>query len=287
LTKGRFAQFPSYLAERSRTYKFGEVPVLLAHPDWGRPAPVMLWMHGRTAYKEMDPGRYIRWIRAGFAACAIDLPGHGERANSELQSGKYSPAVIAQAVGEVDRVLEALAAPEFKGAFDLQRPGIGGMSLGGMVTLRRLCDPHTFSAAAVEATTGWLEGLYFGTTGLPPGAERENPLIADASPELGTPNLHSREQVAQVDPMQHLQTWRPIPLLALHSEADRLIPVGTMRAFIEQLRQRYAATGANPTLVEFKTWPETGAPDEHIGFGRVSNDAKNLQAEFLRRELKA
>jgi hypothetical protein len=60
-----------------------------------------------------------------------------------------------------------------------------------------------------------------------------------------------------------------------------------MRAFIEQLRQRYTAARADPALVEFKTWPETGAPDEHIGFGRVSNDAKNLQAEFLRRELKA
>jgi uncharacterized protein len=267
LTKGRFAQFPSYLAERSRTYKFGEVPVLLAHPDWERPAPVMLWMHGRTAYKEMDPGRYLRWIRAGFAACAIDLPGHGERAAPELQTGKHSPAVIAQAVGEVDRIVEALAAPDFKGVFDLERIGIGGMSLGGMVTLRRLCDPHTFRVAAVEATTGWLGGLYF--------------------PGTGTAAGHDREQVNQVDPMQHLQTWRPIPLLALHSEADRLIPVGTMRAFVDKLREHYAAAGSDPALVELKTWPETGAPDEHIGFGRVSNDAKNLQAEFLKRELKA
>ena len=88
MTKGRFAQFPSYLAERSRTYKFGEIPVLLAHPDWDRPAPVVLWMHGRTANKELDPGRYLRWIRAGFAACALDLPGHGERAAPELQASE-------------------------------------------------------------------------------------------------------------------------------------------------------------------------------------------------------
>src|SRR5262245_31574003 len=137
--KGRFAQFPSYLAERSRTYKFGDVPVLLAHPDWKTAAPVVVWMHGRTANKELEPGRYLRWIRAGIAACAIDLPGHGERAVAELQTGRHSPAVIAQAVGEVDRVGEALSAPEFSGVFDLDRVGIGGMSLGGMVALRRLC----------------------------------------------------------------------------------------------------------------------------------------------------
>jgi len=34
-------------------------------------------MHGRTANKELDPGRYLRLIRAGIAVCAIDLPGHG------------------------------------------------------------------------------------------------------------------------------------------------------------------------------------------------------------------
>ena len=96
---------------------------------------------------------------------------------------------------------------------------------------------------------------------------------------------HDREKVRAVDPMEHLKGWRPIPLLALHSEADRLIPVSTMRAFVERLRGRYAAAGADPGMVEMKTWPSTGAPDEHIGFGRVSNDAKNLQTEFLKRAL--
>jgi len=33
------------------------------------------------------------------------------------------------------------------------------------------------------------------------------------------------------------------------------------------------------------TWPTTGAPDEHIGFGLKSNDAKNAQTDFLKRWL--
>jgi len=248
--------------------------VLLAHPDWERPAPVVVWMHGRTASKELDPGRYLRWIRAGFAACAIDLPGHGERAAAELQTGVHSPAVISQAAAEVDRVVEALAAPEFKGVFQREGMGIGGMSLGGMVALRRLCDPHEFKGAAVEGTTGWLGGLYF----------PEND-VAGAGEGALARSGHDREVVLRVDPMEHLEGWRPIPLLALHSEADRMIPVAGMRAFIERLREHYKAAGADPGLVQFKTWQETGAPDEHIGFGRVSNEAKNMQTDFFRTNL--
>jgi hypothetical protein len=33
------------------------------------------------------------------------------------------------------------------------------------------------------------------------------------------------------------------------------------------------------------TWPSTGAPHEHLGFGRVANDAKNLQTAFFKRHL--
>src|SRR4051812_21359989 len=142
-----------------------------------------------------------------------------------------------------------------------------------MVGLRRLCEPHEFKGAAVEATTGWLEGYYFPVGGRPEGSAGELP-------------KHERDKVRAVDPMQHLEGWTPVPLLALHSEADKLIPVATMRAFIDRLRERYKAQGADPALVEFKTWPSTGAPDEHIGFGRVSNEAKNLQTDFLRRALR-
>src|SRR5690349_9852731 len=97
----RFSQFPSHLAQRSRTYRFGDVPVLLAHPDWLTPAPTVLWLHGRTATKELDPGRYLRWVRAGIAACAIDLPGHGERSDAKLQTSDATPGVTSTAVGEI------------------------------------------------------------------------------------------------------------------------------------------------------------------------------------------
>src|SRR5205823_7492008 len=111
--QGRFTQFPTYLAERARTYKFGDIPVLLAHPDWETAAPTVLWLHGRTANKELDPGRYLRWIRAGIAACAIDLPGHGERYDAEFQHPRRTLDVLEALQDEIDRVAGALARERF------------------------------------------------------------------------------------------------------------------------------------------------------------------------------
>ena len=275
----RFARFPSELARAVRVMKLGasQVPCLLAHPKWPdqavTPAPVMFWMHGRTVNKELDPGRYLRWLRAGIATCAIDLPGHGERFEAEMQGPERTLDMIEQARHEVDTVLEALRSPLFKGAFDLTRVGIGGMSAGGMVTLRRLCDPNTFTCAAVEATTGWLEGLYYPErVGMP----RRTTML---------PN-HPLEKLRGMDPTRHLSQFRPLPLLAVHSEADRVVPWSGMKIFLANLRDHYTAMGKSDTPIEVLTWPSTGAPEEHNGFGRVSNDAKNAQTRFLTEHLK-
>ncbi len=264
----RFARFPAYLAERAKSVRLaGEIPALLAHPDWDRPAPAVIWLHGRTVNKELDPGRYLRWIRAGIAACAIDLHGHGERAEEDLQQPARTLDVLAQTVAEIDGIVAALGEPPLQGKFDLDRLGIGGMSAGGMAALRRLCDPHPFRCAAVEATTGNLAALYHPDSGRP------------------WPVSHPAEKIRPLDPMQNLEHWRPIPVLAVHSETDRVVPFPGMREFIGALNSTYSARGADPAMIELVTWPETGAMAEHMGFGKYSNDAKNAQTEFLQRHL--
>ncbi len=262
----RFARLPSALEKQARRMRLvtdrveGGVPALLAHPDWTTPAPVVLWMHGRTVHKELDPGRYLRWLRAGIATCAIDLPGHGDRLDEALQSPRETMQLVGQALSEVDAVVEALADPSWRGVFDLDRMAIGGMSAGGMVTLRRLCDPHPFRCAAVESTAGDFSQMPY-------------------------EGLHDSKLVASLDPIRHIDGWTPIPLLALHSEADEWVPVGAIRSFVEALRGRYEGVGARLEDVELHTWPSTGAPAEHAGFGRVANDAKNLQVDFFARHL--
>lgn len=256
---GRFASLPSALAKQTRFARLGPtgVPALLAHPDWTTPAPAVLWMHGRTVHKELDPGRYLRWLRAGFAVCAVDLPGHGERYDRAAQAPENTLRIVEQAVGEVDHIVGALRSDEWAGAFDAERLAIGGMSAGGMVALRRLGDPHPFVAAAVESTAG------------------------DFSRMPAYQGRYPQELIDALDPIRHLARWRPIPLLALHSEMDEWVPVAAIRRLFAALREKYDAEGADAALT-LHTWPETGAPYEHAGFGRVASDAKDRQLAFLR-----
>lgn len=264
----RFQQLPRFLVERARFATLGPAPALLAHPDWETPAPAVLWMHGRTANKELDPGRYNRWLRAGIAVCSIDLPGHGERHDARSDNPNHSIELLLEAVGEIDAIIDALRSTEGS-LFDTSRMAIGGMSLGGMVALRRLCDPHPFSCAAVDATCGSLSELYFPTDG------------STAPWEVS----HEPEQVRQADPASHLDGWKPLPLLAVHSEADEIIPWRAQQRFLDLLEAHYRAGDADPGMVEFVTFERTGAPSEHIGFGQFSNQAKNAQAEFLKRHI--
>lgn len=266
---------PSALAAKTRFMRLGrsQVPALVAHPDWSTPAPVLIWMHGRTVNKELDNGRYLRLIRAGIAAVALDLPGHGERLIPEYHTGSRSPDMIAQMVGELDEVIEALTeppgAPESAHCFDLDRLAIGGMSAGGMCTLRKLCIPgHGFCCASIEGTTGDLDTLYRGGPGRP------------------WPVDHDAAKVAAVDPIRHLAGFTPVPLLALHSDADAVVPFAGQLSFLNTLRAHYTSRGSDPALIELKTWPTTGAPQEHNGFGRVAALAKTAQIDFLTRWLK-
>jgi dienelactone hydrolase len=278
----RFSQFPRELAAAAQTARLGpsRTPALLVHPTWESPAPVVLWMHGRTAYKELDPGRYLRWMRAGIAACAVDLPGHGERADPVLQTPQRTLQVLAQMHAEVDGVVAALGASEYQGIFDLSRIALGGMSLGGMVTLRRLCDAHTFACAAVEGTSGWLRGLYQP----PPDIAAET---AELLPERDPRWLaaHAEADVDRLDPLGKLAGFRPIPLLALHNTFDAVVPLPVQSRFLSHLRAHYASGAADPSRIELVTFDKTGAPQEHSGFGRFSNDAKNTQTAFLQRWL--
>lgn len=274
----RFAQFTRALSSRAKLVRFGDVPVLLAHPNWrsetSSPCPVMLWMHGRTVSKEIDPGRYVRWLRAGIAVCAIDLPGHGERLDAELQKPTRTLEVLAQAVDEINSIVTNLKSARWDehgplGLFDTTRMGIGGMSAGGMVTLRRLSEPHGFACAAVEGTTGWLDALY-----TPEAYE-----VMPRGERWAVP--HDAAAVARVDSMPHVQAFRPIPILAMHSEADAIVPLEGQRRYLDALREAYVMKGKDPGLIRLVTWPTTGAPGEHAGFGRYATDAKTIQTEYL------
>jgi len=256
----RSAPLPRALEARAHWQRLGAsgIPALLVDPrdDDGPPPPVLIWMHGRTASKEIDPGRYLRLMRAGIGVCAVDLPGHGERFDAALQHPRHTLDLVHQMIEEIDEVSEALAALD---RFDMKRLAIGGMSAGGMVALSRLCREHPFRCAAVEASSGsW--------------AHQRHREMFEGRPAA---------EIAAADPIAHLDDWREIPLQAIHSRLDMWVPFDGQASFVEALRARYA----QPEQIDFVIYDQTGAPFEHAGFGRLAADAKNRQRDFFTRHL--
>jgi dipeptidyl aminopeptidase/acylaminoacyl peptidase len=250
---------PTALRPHARWLKLGppQVPALVVRPpgERGEPCPVVVWLHGRTATKELDPGRYLRWMRAGIGACALDLPGHGERERPGWDEPQRTLEVVAQLLEEIDQVVDALGS---LGGFDLARAGIGGASGGGMAVLARLCRAHPFRCASVEASTGSWRSL------------KERPAFRDCW-----------EEASKLDPIAHLDHWREIPLLSINAVLDEWVPFAGQAEFIAALRRRYE----QPDLVELVEYGRTGAPNEHAGFGLKTADAKRRQVAFFRRWL--
>lgn len=257
-----FDQLPQSVLQLSRVARLGthQVPALLVHPHWdaatGRvtqPAPVLVWMHGRTVNKELDPGRYLRLARAGVASCALDLPGHGERLDRDRQAPDRTLEVVAQMADELPAVVEAL---HNTGEHHGHRMAVGGMSAGGMAALVALTRPHTFAAALLESTTGSWEH------------QRHRAMFQPALAQ-------------QLNPIHRVEAWRDIPVLGLHSQKDEWVDVAGQRAFFSAIRAR----SSQPHHVVLHEFPETGAPHEHSGFGRVASLAKDLGTAFLAQHL--
>ena len=59
-----FGTLHSELRENARQIRLGEdVPALVVVPEAGAaPAPMLVWMHGRTADKALDSGRFLRLL---------------------------------------------------------------------------------------------------------------------------------------------------------------------------------------------------------------------------------
>ena len=118
-------QFPRSLLRMSWWTTLAGVPAVVVHPardaDPGdppapdaAPVPTLIWMHGRTASKELDPGRYLRLAREGIGTIALDLPGHGGREDLAMQAplvneGRADLARRHELDGGAERVAEGEA----------------------------------------------------------------------------------------------------------------------------------------------------------------------------------
>ena len=173
-----------------------------------------------------------------------------------MQKAGHVLEVVLKMVDELDEVTDE--AVNQLGA-DPERLGIGGMSAGGMATLARLCRHHPYRAASVEATTGnWR-------------AQARMPML----------RASQAAAIASLDPLEHLDHWREIPLQAVHCRADEWGSFAGQQAFITALRDRYR----DPGQIEFTVYDRTGAQHEHAGFGLFAAEVKDRQRLFFMQQL--
>ena len=248
---------PGSLRSISSTTTLGPgVPALLVQPEESPddgPVPFLLWLHGRTAQKELDPGRYLRLARIGIGSCALDLPGHGERHDERSNHPSNALSIIEDAASELDDVMNDLGR---RGGFDLTRAAIGGMSMGGMIAMVRLSRANPFRAAIFEASSGsWRHQI-----------DRQ---------------FSDEATIEALDPIAHLDGWREIPILAVHSRHDAWVHWEGQKEFLDALRTHYK----NPDLIETLLLEHTGAPHEHLGFGSQANQVRLREIDFLRTHL--
>jgi dienelactone hydrolase len=251
----RFDSLPSRLKEVSTEVELAGVPCLLVRKD-EKPRPFLFWMHGRTVDKELDSGRYLRSVRRGINVCAVDLPDHGQRFNKRQQHKENILDSAKRMSSEIDPVLDELGRI---GGFDLDRAGIGGISAGGLITVYHLLKPHNFKAVVLEASGGAWQHLH----------------TSDLLSHL------SNDQLEQINPMNHLEDWRDVPVIAFHSKHDARVPFATSSDFIDAIKEQ----SPNPQNIELVSFEYTGAPEEHVGFGRESAFVKEVQVDFLARHL--
>lgn len=158
-----------------REFTLGEVPGILWTPgsgfDSGEPAPLILIGHNGGLHKRLPRlvarARYFA-AEHGFAAAAIDAPGHGDRPRSAVDEQHRADLRRAlQAREPVGDIVDAFilplveqAVPEWQATLDalLAAPGIGGpVGYDGMTAIGiRLALVEPRIAAAVLFGQGFV-----------------------------------------------------------------------------------------------------------------------------------
>jgi len=159
-----------------REFTLGEIPGVLWTPG-SAPAPLILIGHNGGLHKRLP--RLVARARHyaaeyGFAAAAIDAPGHGDRPRSAVDEQHRADLRRAMGAGEpVGEIVDAFivplverAVPEWRRTLDalLSLPGIGGpVGYDGMTAIGiRLAVVEPRISAAVFFGGGFVPGTLAG-----------------------------------------------------------------------------------------------------------------------------
>ena len=197
--------------------------------------PLVILVHGWTGRKE--DVLFLAHLLAvnGYFAVPIDAVGHGERVREEAWTYEALLNLTHQTAEDVNRVI---AHYEGDSRVDVQRVGLGGISMGGVITYEYLTrkDKRIRAAVAMIATPDFTSLLHSSNAG-----EIIKALGLDGQNIVDDSTL---EAIQAIQPAHKMSQMVSVPLLMLNGVDDPLIDLEGVRDFYRRIKPLYAQPAA-------------------------------------------
>ena len=207
--------------------------------------PMVILVHGWSGHKEdMLFLAYFLAVNNHFVV-SLDAVGHGERLRKEDWTPEALLNLIQQTAQEVNQVI---AHYEGDARVDVQRVGLSGISMGGVITYQYLSQENKRIRAAVPmiATPDFTSLIHGQNSG-----EIYTMLGLESQTLVNAPML---EMIQQLQPARRMSQMISVPLLMLNGVNDPLIDLEGVRNFYRHIQPLYA----NPEEVRLIEYPGVG-----------------------------
>jgi uncharacterized protein len=244
--------------------RVGEIPALLATPPGARASPLIFFVPGYGATKEVCLNLAYRLTKRNMACASFDPLHHGERYDPHLDRA-FEPELggifpreagldiylnflgcIRQASADLGTLLEHFAGDP---RVDVSRTGVTGHSQGGYVSFLALADIPALKAAVPMM-------------GLPTFLQRwqdvldesawSNPEWQEAIAKMAAGIKERSAWIHEFDPADRLPALPPRPLLIMNGDLDTDQPKLYVLNWLRSLRPAYAA---DPEILQWNVYP--------------------------------
>lgn len=186
-----------------------------------QPLTTVIYYHGFNGEKESSLTIAYEMARQGIRVILPDAPEHGERAKSKepIAHGPVFWEIVLQAVTEVEGLRNYI----MKEGYLLDgKLGLGGTSMGGMITYASLSRYNWIKAASVLMGTPYITKRAKHTSGL--SVETHRDLLA---------------RVKSHDLTENIEALQERPLFIWHGTDDPIVPVQDSRDFYHLAKKDY------------------------------------------------